>query len=97
MRSCWTPIRNFQTLINASWMPTAETVEDVRPVYSKPGSDYYNNVLDARQKVDAYILWNARVENVPEYRFNMFGKYTFTDRPAASRSAPACGTPPRPW
>jgi outer membrane receptor protein involved in Fe transport len=78
----WTPIRNFQALINASWMPTAETVEDVRPIYSKPGSTYYENTLNAAQKRDAYILWNARVENVPEYRFNVFGKYTFTDGPA---------------
>ena len=82
----WTPIRNFQALINASWMPTAETVEDQRPIYSKPGSDYYNNTLTATQKRDAYILWNARVENVPEYRFNVFGKYTFTDGPARGLS-----------
>ncbi len=78
----WTPIRNFQALINASWMPTAETVEDLRPIYSKPGSTYYNSSLTATQQRDAYILWNARVENVPEYRFNVFGKYTFTDGPA---------------
>jgi len=78
----WTPIRNFQALINASWMPTAETVEDQRPIYSKPGSTYYNSSLTAAQQRDAYILWNARVENVPEYRFNVFGKYTFTDGPA---------------
>ncbi len=82
----WTPIRNFQALINASWMPTAETVEDTRPIYSKPGSDYYNTVLTAAQQRDAYILWNARVENVPEYRFNVFGKYTFTDGPARGLS-----------
>jgi len=78
----WTPIRNFQAVVNGSWMPTAETVEDTRPIYSKPGSDYYNNVLTAAQQRDAFILWNARVENVPEYRLNVFGKYTFTDGPA---------------
>jgi len=78
----WTPIRNFQAVINASWMPTAETVEDQRPIYSKPGSDYYNTQLTPSQQRDAFILWNARVENVPEYRLNVFGKYTFTDGPA---------------
>ncbi len=82
----WTPIRNFQALINGSWMPTAETVADARPIYAKPGSDYYNNVLNAAQKRDAYILWNARVENVPEYRFNVFAKYTFTDGPVRGLS-----------
>lgn len=82
----WTPIRNFQALINGSWMPTAETVADARPVYSKPGSTYYNTVLNAAQQRDAYILWNARVENVPEYRLNFFGKYTFTDGPVRGLS-----------
>lgn len=82
----WTPIRNFQAVINGSWMPTAKTVKDDRPVYSKPGSDYYNNTLTAAQKRDADILWKSRVENVPEYRFNAFGKYTLTDGPARGAS-----------
>jgi outer membrane receptor protein involved in Fe transport len=77
----WTPIRNFQALINASWMPTAETVEDSRPQYAAPGSTAYT-ALSASQQRDSYILWKARVENVPEYRFNVFAKYTFTDGPA---------------
>jgi len=77
----WTPIRNFQALINASWMPKAETVEDSRPQYAEPGSTKYA-ALTVTQQRDSYILWKARVENVPEYRFNVFGKYTFTDGPA---------------
>lgn len=75
----WTPKRNIQVVANASYLPTAKQVADNRPVYSKPGSAYYTNTLTAAQKRDADILWNARVENVPEYRLNVFGKYTFTD------------------
>jgi outer membrane receptor protein involved in Fe transport len=78
----WTPIRNFQALINASWMPTAETTEDSRvTVYPKPGTSNYT-ALSAAAQLNSFILWNARVENVPEYRFNVFAKYTFTDGPA---------------
>ena len=74
----YTPIRNFQAVINASFLPTAKLIEDSRPVYAKPGSAGYA-ALSATQKRDADILWGARVENVPEYRFNVFGKYTFTE------------------
>jgi outer membrane receptor protein involved in Fe transport len=78
----WTPIRNFQALINASWMPTAETSEDSRvKVYPKPGTADYT-ALSAAAQLNSKILWEARVENVPEYRFNVFAKYTFTDGPA---------------
>jgi len=77
----WTPIRNFQALINASWMPKAETTADSRPQYAAPGTTAFA-ALTATQQRDSNILWNARVENVPEYRFNVFGKYTFTDGPA---------------
>jgi outer membrane receptor protein involved in Fe transport len=53
-------------------------VGDDRPVYAEPGSAGYAK-LTALQQRDAWILWKARLENVPEYRLNLFGKYTFTD------------------
>ena len=73
----WTPIRNFQAVINGSIMPKANTIADNRPVYAQPGTTAFTALTLAQQR-DSNILWNARVENIPEYRFNFFGKYTFT-------------------
>ena len=73
----WTPIRNFQAVINGSIMPQAYTIGDNRPVYAQPGTTAFA-ALSATQQRDSNILWKARVENIPEYRFNFFGKYTFT-------------------
>jgi outer membrane receptor protein involved in Fe transport len=72
----WTPIRNFQANINGSWMWTAETVYDkTRPA---PGTAAYNALTPAG-KVASDIYYKARIENVPEFRFNFVGKYTFVD------------------
>lgn len=72
----WTPIRNFQAVVNGSWLWTAKTVFDkTRPM---PGSAAYN-ALNAAGKVSQDIYYKARIENVPEYRFNAFGKYTVAD------------------
>lgn len=72
----WTPRRNIQAVVNGSWLWTAKTVSDrTRPV---PGSAAYNALTPAA-KVASDIYYNARIENVPEFRFNFFGKYTFTD------------------
>ena len=69
----WTPIRNFQAVINGSWLWTAETVYDkTRPA---PGTAAYNALAPAA-KVSQDIYYGARIENVPEFRFNAFGKYT---------------------
>ena len=72
----WSPIRNFQAVINGSWLWTAKTVYDkTRPA---PGSAAYN-AASAATKVASDIYYKARLENVPEYRLNAFGKYTLTD------------------
>ncbi len=72
----WTPIPNFQAVINGSWLWTAKTVYNkTRPA---PGTAEYN-ALGTAAKVASDIFYNARIENVPEYRFNAFGKYTFND------------------
>jgi outer membrane receptor protein involved in Fe transport len=73
----WTPVRNFQAVINASFLPKAETIEDNRPALAKPGTPAHE-LLTATQKRDAVIYWGSRVENVPEYKFTAHGKYTFT-------------------
>ena len=72
----WTPIRNFQAVINGSWLWTAETVYD--KTRAAPGTAAYNASSPAA-KVASDIYYKARIENVPEYRFNAFGKYTVTD------------------
>ncbi|MCP5529768.1 MAG: TonB-dependent receptor [Opitutaceae bacterium] len=74
----WTPLSNFQAVINGSWLWTAKTVYD--KTRAAPGTAAYNN-LSASAKVASDIYYGARIENVPEYRFNVFGKYTFTDGP----------------
>jgi outer membrane receptor for ferric coprogen and ferric-rhodotorulic acid len=72
----WTPLPNFQAVINGSWLWTAKTVYDKSR--AQPGSSAYTK-LGAAAKVASDIYYGARIENVPEYRFNAFGKYTFTD------------------
>jgi outer membrane receptor protein involved in Fe transport len=78
----WTPIRNFQAVINGSWLWTAKTLDD--KTHPKPGTARYNALSAAGQR-DQNIYYNGRLENVPEYRFNFFGKYTLTD--GAARGA----------
>jgi hypothetical protein len=79
----WTPSRNLQSVINGSWLWTAKTVYDMtRP---KPGSAAFNAATPANQV--AWNIWyNSRIENVPEYKFNSFTKYTFTDGPVRGLS-----------
>ena len=72
----WTPVRNFQSVINGAWMWTAKT--DNAPTVNKPGSAAYNASTPAN-KIASDIYYGARLENVPEFRLNTFSKYTFTD------------------
>lgn len=71
-----TPIPNFQAVVNGSWLWTAKTIYD--KTRAAPGSATYN-AATAAAKIASDIYYNARIENVPEYRFNIFGKYTFRD------------------
>lgn len=79
----WTPVPNFQAVVNGSWLWTAKTVYD--KTRAAPGSAAYNTLSPAA-KVASDIYYNARIENVPEYRFNFFGKYTFTEGPVRGLS-----------
>lgn len=74
----WSPTSNFQAVINGSWIWDAGIIEDSRPILARPGTPGYDLLSDA-QKVQSYISWNSRLVNVPEFRFNFFGKYTFTE------------------
>jgi len=72
----WSPTSNFQAVINGSWLWTAKTVYD--KTRAKPGSAAYS-ALSAAAKVASDIYYGARIENVPEFKFTVFGKYTFRD------------------
>jgi outer membrane receptor protein involved in Fe transport len=78
----WSPIKNFQTVVNGAWIWTAKT--DNAPTINKPGSAAYNaldltTVAGNNSKVSSDIYYGARLENVPEFRLNTFSKYTITD------------------
>ena len=78
----WSPIRNFQAIVNGAWLWTAKTVD--APTVVKPGSATYNaydlnTVAGNNAKVASDIYYGARLENVPEFRLNTFSKYTITD------------------
>ena len=78
----WQPVKNFEMIVNGAWLWTAHTV--INPLVAKPGSAAYNAfdlTTNAGKiaKVNSDIQYNARLENVPEYRFNTYSKYTITD------------------
>ena len=72
----WTPVRNYQVVVNGAWMWQAETLDN--PTYYKVGTDKYNAATAGNQALYA-MYYRNRIENVPEFRFNVFNKYTFTD------------------
>jgi hypothetical protein len=81
----WTPVRNYQAVVNGSWQWKANTIAD--PTIRNPNDP----ALTADQKRAASLAWHLaydlRMPNVPEYRFNIFNKYTFTDGFAKGISA----------
>lgn len=66
----WTPIRNYQAVVNGSWIWTAKTLADPSVIRVNPNGSI-NYIYD--------VLFSERLPFVPEYRFNVFQKYTFTD------------------
>ena len=79
----WSPMKNYQAVINGSWLWTAKTVYD--KTKAAPGTTAFN-ALSANSQANNTIYYTQRIENVPEYRFNMFNKYTFTDGPVRGAS-----------
>jgi len=78
----WTPRRNFQSIINGSWLWTAKTTDN--PTVNKPGSTAYNaqsttTAAGIQSRATSDIYYGSRIENTPEFRFNTFSKYTFTE------------------
>jgi len=74
----WTPMKNYQAVINGSWLWTATTVYD--KTKARPGTPEFA-AASANTQVNNTLYYGQRIENVPEYRFNIFNKYTFTDGP----------------
>jgi outer membrane receptor for monomeric catechols len=69
-------------VVNGAWLWTAKT--DNAPTIPKPGSAAYaafdlTTFAGKAAKVNSDIYYGARLENVPEWRFNTFSKYTITD------------------
>ncbi len=64
LETIWTPIRNYQAYISASWMWKAAVLDDAS---INPASAV------------APIYFGERMMNAPKYRLNIQQKYTFSD------------------
>jgi outer membrane receptor protein involved in Fe transport len=67
----WTPIRNYQAVISGGWMWSSKTVSD-------PSLDILPNT-PAGTVISRNIIFGNRLAYAPEFRFNVFNKYTFTN------------------
>ena len=67
----WTPIRNYQAVVSGTWMWQAKTVSD-------PSLEIVANT-PAATIISRNIVFGNRLAFAPEYRLNLFNKYTFTD------------------
>ena len=73
----WTPLRNYQLFANASWLWTAETIND--PTILDPNTPGLTAAQKRQHSQNSYFAYQFRMPNVPEYRFNLNNRYTFTD------------------
>jgi outer membrane receptor protein involved in Fe transport len=71
----WSPVRNFQSVVSGSWMWQAKTLRDPS---LEPNSTTSALAQQQAGIVKALVLSN-RIPFAPEYRFNVFNKYTFTE------------------
>jgi outer membrane receptor protein involved in Fe transport len=67
----WTPQRNYQAVVSGSWMWTAKLMSDP--------SLGLTPLSTTAQRIQNEISFGSRLINAPEYRLNVFNKYTFTD------------------
>ncbi len=75
----WTPRRNWQLLANGSWLWTAKTIADPRffdPAHPPAGATVAQIQSNS---MNYYFTYAFRLPNVPEYRLNLFNKYTFNE------------------
>lgn len=67
----WTPKRNYQAVISGSWIWRSETLADPSLALTATST--------VAQRIQNEITFGSRLINTPEFRFNVFQKYTFTD------------------
>jgi outer membrane receptor protein involved in Fe transport len=72
----WTPTRNFQLLVNGSWLWKAKTLLDTS-INTDPA---YLAIISAGEKQamldKSYYTYDFRMPGVPEWRFNLLPSYT---------------------
>jgi outer membrane receptor protein involved in Fe transport len=62
----WSPIRNYQAVISGGWMWSAKTIAD--PTLDVPAA-----------AIAKAIVYGNRLPYAPEYKLNIFNRYTFTN------------------
>ncbi len=67
----WTPKRNYQAVVSGSWIWRSETLADPSLAITPTST--------TAQRIQNEITFSSRLVNTPEFRFNVFQKYTFTD------------------
>ncbi len=67
----WSPIRNYQARISGGWMWSSKTLSD-------PSLDIVANT-PIGTVISRNIIFGNRLPFAPEFRFNVFNKYTFTN------------------
>ncbi len=67
----WTPKRNYQAVVSGSWMWQAETLSDPSLAITP--------TTTAATIILREIVFANRIPHAPEFRLNLFNKYTFTD------------------
>jgi len=66
----WSPTRNYQAVVSGGWMWRSETVAD-------PSLDIVPT--PAATAIARTIVYGNRLPYAPEYRLNIFNRYTFTN------------------
>jgi len=67
----WTPQRNYQAVVSGAWMWTAKLMSDPSLAITP--------LSTTAQKIQNEISFGSRLINAPEFRLNVFNKYTFTE------------------
>ncbi len=65
----WTPKRNYQAVVSGSWMWSSKLLADPSLALTAAST--------TAQRIQNEISFASRLVNAPEFRFNVFNKYTF--------------------
>jgi len=67
LEAIWSPIRNYQAVVSGGWMWSSKTLSDPTLTTLSPAAS-----------ATRAIVFANRLAYAPEFRFNVFNKYTFT-------------------